>query len=311
MQWEGGRRYTYRAGEQPWHVYVSRGETILAGDRFLSGSVPMAADNNCAGDTWDPVAWLPADDVVDRYAAVKACGLLERPVDDELRSIATGDPEVRIRLEALGSLARLGRAEAVDQLARNARGQLADGLSLEAVFLLTEVATAASVDALHALALDKELPQDIRMAAVWGLGDAGAARTDLVLEFIDDDSDHVALHAIAGVSALGTDDLRRLRDMLEGPGREAVSAARVLLRRGDAGLAVLAEMLGHDGLGFERAARALGSAGRAAAEPKVAGTPERAQALLEVLWRDHEEDWLRGENELELTLLDRQRPPPE
>lgn len=147
------------------------------------------------------------------------------------------------------------------------------------------------------------------MAAVWGLGDAGVRRTDLVLGFIDDEFDAVALHAIAGVSAVGKDDLNRLRDMLEGGGREAVSAARVLLRLGDDGLGVLAEMLGKDGLGFERAVRALGSAGRAVAEPKVAATPERAQGLLEVLWRDHEEDWLRGENELELTLLERQRSP--
>jgi hypothetical protein len=294
MRWEAGRSYTYPAGELPWYVYVSVGDMVTAGDRFLSGAVQMAGATRCTGSNWDPAVDLAAGDVVDRYAAVKACGLLGEPVDEVLLTIASEDPEVRVRLEALGSLARLGHGEAVDQLAGHARGQLADGLSLEAVFLLTEVGTEGAVAALHALALDKEVAPDIRMAAVWGLGDAGARRGDLVLGFIDDESDDVALHAIAGVSAVGEDDLRHLRDMLEGGGREAVSAAQVLLRLGDVGLSVLADVLGQDGLGSERAVRALGSAGRAAAEPKVAAAPERAQALLEVLWRDHEEDWLRG-----------------
>lgn len=70
---------------------------------------------------------------------------------------------------------------------------------MEAVLILTELRVTAARDILNRVATDPRFENDeIRQAAVWGLGKAGLRRYEDLLAFIGDNDRDVALHAIVG-----------------------------------------------------------------------------------------------------------------
>jgi HEAT repeat protein len=72
-------------------------------------------------------------------------------------------------------------------------------LRMETVFILTELPTASCAEILKSIATDARFASDeIRQAAVWGLGKAGLRRYDELLAFIGDADPDVRLHAIVG-----------------------------------------------------------------------------------------------------------------
>ena len=112
-------------------------------------------------------------------------------------------------------------------------------MAMEAIFILSELATLESVECLSELAMDQELDSEARCAAVWGLGIAGANEPARVIPFIADDDEDVALHALAGVGRIAPSDLPAVVDLLDGSDRQAASAAVVLSEQGDDGVASL------------------------------------------------------------------------
>ena len=308
----GGRRQSYANRWPAWTVSVPVGGTFAGGQRFLAGPVERPSSLECRGATWDPARALDAPDAMDRYAAVKACGLLgRRDVLARIVDVAnSGSEDERVRLEAMGALARLEEPGWADRLEEAARDDRLDaGLALEAVFILSEIATVATTDALIVLARDASLGPDTRSAAVWGLGVTGARRPESLIDFIGDDDDLVALHAIAAMPADVSDScLERLAGGLGGDERTGAAASEVLLRQGDRGVSYLLEVAIAGGSALPRAIVALGRAPRATVL-RIGGdriAPELRQ-LLEPLWADGETNWIRaGTTPYELALLERQ-----
>src|SRR5208282_5810664 len=73
-------------------------------------------------------------------------------------------------------------------------------LRMEAVFVLTELRSPGAREVLCQVARDQRFAGDeIRQAAVWGLGKAGLRAYSDIIQFVGDPENDVALHAIAAL----------------------------------------------------------------------------------------------------------------
>ncbi len=73
---------------------------------------------------------------------------------------------------------------------------------MEAVLILTELRSPGADAILCQVAKDQKFAGDeIRQAAVWGLGKAGLRKYDELIQFIGDPEDDLALHAIAALDS--------------------------------------------------------------------------------------------------------------
>lgn len=177
---------------------------------------------------------LQSEEPSDRYAAAKALGYL--PSADTcgwLECALRVEPETRAALEIAGALARLGAEVGFEYLAAaTTKDDFPASLRMEAVLILSELLDKRAVAVLEALAGTRDLENDeIRQAAVWGLGASGAKRYDLLCNHIADDYD-VALHAIAAfgedVPRAVIDDL--VRRLVDAKDQRAPAAAAEVLR---------------------------------------------------------------------------------
>jgi hypothetical protein len=151
------------------------------------------------------------------------------------------------------------------------------------------------------------MDSEARCAAVWGLGVAGSDRPDLVLEFIADEDDDVALHALAAINHLPDDLIAALQRRLSGSAREGASAALLLARQGEAAARALLETAQADGDARSQALAALGRMSPTVVRRAAGGDipPEVAEALAPV-WA-LTRSWLnRAEADDPVTFLSRQ-----
>ena len=229
------RRQTYPLRSKS--VYVSPGDAFKAQTTFLAGEPPTLADLS----TYLPRCYAPLDDLraaadVDRYAAVKALRFRDEPrgqVLPALEDLIRREAEERVALEAAGSAAALGSEFGQEQITRFVwENDERPELRMEAVFILTELAQSAFTrEQLNRVVADPRFEGDeLRQAAVWGLGKAGLKCYEDVLPYIDDADENVALHAIV---ALGDDTPRRVidrlvRDLIIGDPRRAPAASEAL-----------------------------------------------------------------------------------
>ncbi|MEU0938497.1 hypothetical protein [Embleya sp. NPDC005971] len=313
----GGTR-TYKRNKM-WtqvHAYLQPGEPFEAASTAVAGSV-APADVSCAGDIWDWGSDLASASSGDRYAAVKSCYVRSRiDVDAVVREIARNcDEDWRVRLEAIGVLASRDEDSWVPML----RGTATDVLlppeqQIESVFLLTELASLgveAAAEALYEVAVpNADRKDEVRAAAVWGLGLGAATSRSRVVDFFADADDRVALHAASSLANnLPTDVLKSLqRWMVEDHGeRRAAVAASVLARHGQI-QSLLDVVETSDSLGSKLALRALGDLSPSQVK-RGAGReiPVETLRILEVVWAQHH-DWLRHpENLGALDILDKQQ----
>lgn len=201
MGGDGGptRRQTYNLKGK--HAYVRSGDRFAAGHSILAGTPAALADiSGYLHRIYDPLADLHATQSVDRYAAVKAL-----PYRDELRDAAIpalerllrNEADERVLLEAAGSAATLGSAFGQERIEGVLwSGERAD-LRMEAVLILTELGSPFARQELVRLAGDARFQGDeIRQAAIWGLGKSGLKAYEELPVFIGDSDENVALHAI-------------------------------------------------------------------------------------------------------------------
>jgi HEAT repeat protein len=102
---------------------------------------------------------------------------------------------------------------------------------MEAVFILTEIADSKSASELVRIATSGNYKEDeIRQAAVWGLGKAGAKAYNQLIQFIDDDEDDVALHAIVGFDADTPNEIidELVRLLIKGNQRQKAAICQIL-----------------------------------------------------------------------------------
>ena len=229
------RRQTYMLRGKS--VYVSPDDTFMAQTTILAGEPPALADlSNYLPRRYAPLDELQADTDVDRYAAVKALRFRDDPRDQvipALEDLIRREPEERVALEAAGSAAALGSEFGQEQIAlfvwdKDDRPEL----RMEAVFILTELGHSPFTrEQLNRVVADPRFEEDeLRQAAVWGLGKAGLKCYEDVLPLIDDADENLALHAIG---AFGADTPRPVidrlvRDLIVGDPRRAPAASEAL-----------------------------------------------------------------------------------
>lgn len=269
MQWTEGGGYSYKFTDAKSLVYVDVDDDFAGQEQFIIGSVEAPGDLSCPGATWNPSEDLDSGEATDRYAAVKALGLAgEASASEALRAVRdAGHEDIRIQVEAIGALGRLGDADAVERLAEIAvSDEHPEGMPMEAVFILSELTSVPAADALVTIAANPHLDEEVRAAAVWGLGATGHDEPARLLQFIGDPNDYVAVHAVvAAGSNLDKSTCERAGELLADETRDAAAAARLLANQSSNGAQVLADV-SHAGSGSARvwALRGLGLAGREA-----------------------------------------------
>lgn len=212
----------------------------------------------------------------------------------------------RIRLEALGSLAALDPDGWTLPLGEVGTGSWnrAD-LAMEAVFILSELGTSHAIDSLSVIAGTASLDEEVRAASVWGLGCCGANRSDLVLRFIGDSSDLVAVHAMAALDELPQALVPQLENMLLEDDRAAAAATEVLVRH--SAVEALIESARTAGSGRLWALCGLGMLSPELILRALGNDDDHLADVLAPMWMGSQRSWLRGGQERQLDLLIQQR----
>jgi len=184
-------------------AYVRPGDRFVGGASILAGTPPwLASLSTYRQHVYNPLAHLDADTAVDRYAAVKSLPFrpdLTQAAVSAIEARLDVEREDRVLLEAAGAGTALGSTKALDRLAAILWTQEREDLRMEAVLILTELRAHGAREILNRVARDPRFETDeIRQAAVWGLGKAGLEHYDDLLTFINDPDRDVALHAIVG-----------------------------------------------------------------------------------------------------------------
>lgn len=228
-----GRRQTYQLkGKIP---YVVANDEFYGGASIIAGSAPRLAPLNALLRVrWNPRQALRAEDALDRYAAAKAVPHLEEAAAwriADLQSALCAEADGRVALEIASALARLGNEDGWDYFEREIWGNGSAELRMETVLILAELGTQRAAGQLRRVASSANFVGDeIRQAAVWGLGKSGARNYSDLRLFIADPEDDVALHAVA---AFGADTPRDVIEplvelLVSGTPRERAGACEAL-----------------------------------------------------------------------------------
>ena len=202
---ESGRNQTYQLRGKS--AYVIPGDTFTGLESIISGTVIRPINpSERLNDTWNPIELLNSEADIDRYVAAKALPFSDNIPQNQavasLQNLIDNEADERVALEMGASLARMNSAMGFDFILHKIENPGAPYIPMEVVFILTEIADTNSVVELVRIATDEAYAaNEIRQAAVWGLGKAGAKAYSQLVQFIDDDEDDVALHAIAGFDA--------------------------------------------------------------------------------------------------------------
>lgn len=294
---DDGKQMSYghwrKWGAANMHLYVTPGTAVAAGGAIVAGSVPPASPE-CDGDTWDVASAVIAEEDAERHASIKAAGVLGRiDLQEELARYAASS-DWRMKVEALGALARLQPVtwanRIADDLADNVNAT--DEARMEAVFVLSEIPSEEAASALAAVASNSANPEELRAAAAWGLGRGARPRPDLLLHLIGSSEEIVSLHAIVALESVPQSCVPELVGWLDGADdRLAASAARVLSRHGC--VQALLDALRSGGRARLWALTALGDIPPEVVRNAARGAlDDDATRALEPIWLA-QRDWLR------------------
>lgn len=196
---EGGRAQTYR--RRNLNPYVTLGERFVGEAQFIAGlPARKASFSQVKGQAWDPRPLLAGNEI-DRYVAAKALGLTGTQNDfASLRGLLR-DADARVALEVAGSLAKLGDPGGIVELAASVMDPREPYLRMEAVFLLSELRDSSlasdAAEALSNVASNASFAGDeVRQAAIWGLGRAGLMTYERLLPFLDAEDENERVHAM-------------------------------------------------------------------------------------------------------------------
>lgn len=196
--------------------YVAVGDRFIAEASIIAGMPARRMGLNAyLQNKYDPLSEITAKDAVDRYAAVKSLPFLPQKKTQAVAAIEKlldVEKEDRVLLEAAGAGTALESGKAWERLEGFVWEQERADLRMEAVFILTELRSPGARDVLCGIASDADFAEDeIRQAAVWGLGKAGLKQYADLLPFLKDAERDVVLHAIA---AFGSDTSAPVIDQL-------------------------------------------------------------------------------------------------
>lgn len=228
-----GRRQSYQLkGKRP---YVLPGEKFVARANIIAGVIPrLAPVTDLLSRRWDCRETLIAHNPVDRYAAAKAVPHApgaDAWGEDVLSRALTTETDDRVSLEMFASAARLDATFGLEGVRAVIWNHDRGDLRMEGVLILAELRTKKAATELERIARAREFAGDeVRQAAVWGLGKAGIRSYRRLVGFIADEDEGVALHAIG---AFGPDTPPDVVDILVsrlsgGDTRESAAASAAL-----------------------------------------------------------------------------------
>jgi len=227
------RKQTYTLNGK--RVYVKQGDKFNGEVSILAGAPEKLADlPSFLKQAYDPIGDLKSANPVDRYAAVKSLPRredLRNQAVAALEALLKAEKEERVSLEAAGSSAALGSALGQEQIGKVVWGAGRQDLRMEAVLILTELGSDFAREELERIAAEQKFAEDeIRQAAVWGLGKAGLRAYDRLLPFIADKDENVALHAIVAFGADTPEAVIRslIADLTKGDAHRAAAASEAL-----------------------------------------------------------------------------------
>ena len=178
-------------------AYAVPGERFVGEASILAGLPARRIRLDAYRDhRYEPLADIAALNTVDRYAAVKSLPFRADKRREALAAIEHRldvETDNRVLLEAAGAGTVLGSGKAAERLEAFLWNHDGADLRMEAVLILTEGKSSGARDILLHVATAPEFARDeIRQAAVWGLGKTGLRQyADLVAFFGDDDPDVV------------------------------------------------------------------------------------------------------------------------
>lgn len=229
----GTRKQTYTLNGK--NLYVRPGDDFKGEVSILAGAPAKMADiSTFLNQDYDPLAGLRQPNAVDRYAAAKSLPYrkdLRSAAVPALESLLKTETEERVALEAAGASATLGSALGQEYIGKVLWGDERKDLRMEAVLILTELGSPFARKELIQVAGDPKLAGDeIRQAAVWGLGKAGLKAYDQILPFIGDTDENLALHAIAAFGGDTPDGVIRqlVTELVASDSRRASAASEAL-----------------------------------------------------------------------------------
>ena len=279
MESPGARASTLgRSGDIP---LVGAGEHVAAG-MVIGSAVAPTTHPDCAGASWDLARALDSDDEIEAFAAVKAIGALKvSKLAEPVHAIADDvTRDMRLRAEALGTLALLGDRDAVSGLTQVPASDTA--MQMECVLILSElVSVRTAAEALRDVASSSGNADEIRAAAAWGLGAPWHDRFGYLWPLAFDGSEKVRRHAQASIGMPGSSDIPELLAALKDEGR-APFAAAILARSG--AVAELVESLADESIA-PWALQALGQIPLAEVQDQFSQISDTHQAGLDALWR--------------------------
>jgi hypothetical protein len=300
MQPDGGaaRRQTYTLRGK--NAYVRSGDRFKGDVSILAGAPDNLADISAfLRQNYQPLAALQEANAVDRYAAAKSLPYredLHTAAVPALESLLKTETEERVALEAAGASATLGSALGQDYIGKVLWGDGRKDLRMEAVLILTELGSPFARSELVQVANDATLAGDeIRQAAVWGLGKAGLKAYDQILPFIGDPDENLALHAIA---AFGSDTPERVirqlvSELVTADSRRASAASETL--RLIANGTVLKCLIEATNIEHDWVLATLGRLPAALVKPAIAETP-LMKRLAPMLLMGEGANWLASED---------------
>lgn len=294
-----GRRQTYqlRRKEFALAAHAAPGDVFGAGDTIIASALPARIEPIAPAQAqYDFAADLGAGDSETVYAAVKALGFLPGSAQralQKLHSIARGGEDVRVRLEAAASLARIGDEEGWQCLADVARDHSATPEHrMEVAIILGELPGENAAGLLDELAGTKNNPAELRAAAVWCLAAMPANRAQKALTYVDDDDETTAVHAIVAGSKLITE--QNLEAVLAdiGDHRRSAGIIRAMLRSDcDAVPTIVRLLKTADGDRRSWLLYALAAKGREPCERHLRDNAPELLRQLEFFWSHQVENW--------------------
>lgn len=197
VQYDQGRKYTYTLRGKA--SYVRAGDTFQGNKEMLAGLPSAKYTTQCRGRVWEPDLLDTTISTIDLYAAIKC--LAHRNDHGQINNliIFTAHEDIRLRLEAMGALARLGNNIGIELLRNYATNALSPTeYVMESVFILTEVNTPAAIIALEYI-FDNSNHIEVKSACIWNLctkmSSISKALSNLHLR-----NNEVAQHIVAGLS---------------------------------------------------------------------------------------------------------------
>jgi hypothetical protein len=281
-----------------FYSHVAPNDPVFAGATVITSVLPEMAPVGCPATTpYDFTADLSAPDRETVYAAVKALGFLpslRQASIPHLNQVSANHPDRLVRLEAAAALARLGQDNGWAVLAAAlAMPDSQSEVRMEACLILGELASPRAIELLSDAAEYGD-GNDLRCAAVWGLGNLGASIGDTpLLELVSDEVEEIATHAIVTVSRLLTEsDLKLVLDQIGTDSRQSAAIVRAVRDSRVDFVPEVVERLQKD----KTAARQwflflLASAGRERSEKYLKQHEPEFLPELEFFWRFQTENW--------------------